>query len=132
MNFKYKSIVIFLLAVFLIPACTFEVYKSNLKIKKGMPIEKAQEIIDDDTFINDYIQEEPFNLTESGIISDGTIKVLIRKRFQAVGKEAYIYAFKNDKLIYWGYPIEFTRSSDPLLFNIGKKISEIIQKEEQG
>ncbi len=30
----------------------------------------------------------------------------------------YYYAFKNDSLIYWGYPYEFLRHSNPLIRDI--------------
>jgi len=33
----------------------------------------------------------------------------------------YFLAYRNDALIFWGYPQEFARSSDPLLREIGKK-----------
>ena len=33
----------------------------------------------------------------------------------------YFLAYRNDALIFWGYPQEFARSPDPLLREIGKK-----------
>ncbi len=35
-------------------------------------------------------------------------------------KSNYFLAFRNDKLVYWGYPHEFARSSDPYINEIGK------------
>lgn len=32
----------------------------------------------------------------------------------------YFFAYKNGSLIFWGYPHEFGRSSDPLIREIGK------------
>jgi hypothetical protein len=32
----------------------------------------------------------------------------------------YFLAYRNDSLIFWGYPQEFARSSDPLIREIGK------------
>jgi hypothetical protein len=32
----------------------------------------------------------------------------------------YFLAYRNDSLIFWGYPQEFARSSDPLIRKIGK------------
>ncbi|MBK9249027.1 MAG: hypothetical protein IPM69_13155 [Ignavibacteria bacterium] len=36
-------------------------------------------------------------------------------------KSDYFLAFRNDRLIYWGYPHEFARSSDTYINEIGKE-----------
>ena len=41
----------------------------------------------------------------------------------------YLLAFKNDKLIYWGYPYEFMRHSDPAIVEIGRWTVEKIEKD---
>ncbi len=33
----------------------------------------------------------------------------------------YLLAYRNESLIFWGYPHEFARSSDPILNQIGKE-----------
>lgn len=35
---------------------------------------------------------------------------------------SYFLAYRNDSLIFWGYPHEFARSSDPLINQIGKEV----------
>ncbi len=54
--------------------------------------------------------------------SDPTAKLLIHVYILSVGdyKSDYFLAFRNDRLVYWGYPHEFARSSDPYLNEIGK------------
>ena len=58
-----------------------------------------------------------WSLAETGdkIIVQGYI-------FRAGGAPSatYFLAYKNGSLIFWGYPHEFARSSDPLIREIGK------------
>jgi hypothetical protein len=35
-------------------------------------------------------------------------------------KVTYFLAYRNDSLVFWGYPQEFAKSSDPLIREIGK------------
>lgn len=126
---KKINLVTIVLFIIFISSCSFHVYQSNLQIKKGMHVAEVIKIIDDDTFVSSYIQEGPHDLTRMGLTEFGNVELLIRKRFHATGKEIYMYAFLDDKLIYWGYPIEFSRSNNKLLFAIGKKAIEIIEKE---
>ncbi len=36
-------------------------------------------------------------------------------------KQKYLYAFENDKLMFWGTPLEFARNSSPLINQLGEE-----------
>ncbi|MDA3844800.1 MAG: hypothetical protein PF588_10600, partial [Candidatus Kapabacteria bacterium] len=46
-----------------------------------------------------------------------------------IGKPYYIFAFENDKLIYWGLPIDFKRSSNAKFVKIGTEAVRIIHRD---
>jgi hypothetical protein len=62
------------------------------------------------------VLEWPLEETGDTIIVQGYI-------FSSGGAPTAIYflAYKNASLIFWGYPHEFARSSDPLIREIGKE-----------
>lgn len=43
----------------------------------------------------------------------------------------YLTVFKNNNLLYWGYPFQFLISDDTLKYNLGVKISEILMDKEK-
>jgi hypothetical protein len=48
--------------------------------------------------------------------------IIVQSYLLATGEYSttYFLAYRNEALIFWGYPQEFARSSDPLLREIGK------------
>jgi hypothetical protein len=49
--------------------------------------------------------------------------IIVQSYFLATGdySTTYLLAYRNDALIFWGYPQEFARSSDPVIREIGKE-----------
>lgn len=70
----------------------------------------------------DISPKSPINEFNILLPSEPTAKMLIHVYILSVGdyKSDYFLAFRNDRLVYWGYPHEFARSSDPYLNEIGK------------
>jgi|JI10StandDraft_1071094.scaffolds.fasta_scaffold306552_3 hypothetical protein len=81
------------------------------RYKKGMSIEKVTEL-------SPVLPETEFEIT----FSNPTVKVKVLVFELALGSynSVYFLAFKDDKLLYWGYPHEFARVSDPFLNQIGR------------
>jgi tetratricopeptide (TPR) repeat protein len=50
--------------------------------------------------------------------------IIVQSYVLATGEywSTYFLAYRNDALIFWGYPQEFAKSSDPLLREIGKRV----------
>jgi hypothetical protein len=49
--------------------------------------------------------------------------IIVQSYLLATGEYSatYFLAYRNDSLIFWGYPQEFAKSSDPLINEIGKE-----------
>lgn len=60
----------------------------------------------------------------------GTIEIYIVQQPSVKDKlDVYIYAFQNGKLLYWGFPWEFTRSNDKVIEAIGIEAIKLMEKE---
>jgi hypothetical protein len=90
------------------------------KFQKGMTI--AQTL--------DITPMSPRHEFTISLPSDASAKLLVHTYILSIGeyKSDYFLAFRNDKLVYWGYPHEFARSSDPYLNEIGKVAVEEYKK----
>jgi hypothetical protein len=121
---------IILLSCFLIFAgsCNSFVYKSNLELRKGQSVTAVNKILKNDSYVDDLSDNDLFKINETEFNHFGRIELLIKKRYYLDDYQYYIYAFLDDKLIYWGYPIEFTRSGNELLYLIGRKSADIIKE----
>jgi hypothetical protein len=56
-------------------------------------------------------------------MNDSSIKVQVCTYRLSSGDYSsdYFLAFRDEKLVYWGYPHEFARSTDPTINEIGEK-----------
>ncbi len=102
-----------------------------------MPSNEVMQVLASDNFDNKDVLlingEKDFYDLENLKQTINPTKVLITKKYylgQVGDKESfYIFAFENDKLIYWGLPLEFARVNDLKLNEIGELTVKIIQKE---
>ena len=56
-------------------------------------------------------------------LAESKDRIIVQSYVLSSGGEpgsTYFLAYKNGSLIFWGYPHEFARSSDPLIREIGK------------
>jgi len=89
------------------------------KLRKGMTVEESQRftrISPKHIFILDTSEGGDTIEVHSYILSSGNYG------------SNYFLAYRNNQLIYWGYPHEFARSRDPLLNEIGQRA---VRKSEQ-
>lgn len=119
--------------MFLIFACIFTVACSNMrfeskeliKIKKGLSSEQVMELIDNEGSVEAIKIYN--NLINEIKIPNNPNKhtVIFAIKSQSLLSNYYIYAFENDKLIYWGTPLEFARHNSPLLNAIGDEVTKL-------
>jgi len=77
--------------------------------RKGMKME---------TILNDNSPGKKFNTT---LLSDPNVKLDVFAYDRSDGfLGIYFLAFRDGKLVFWGYPHEFARSTDPYINEIGK------------
>jgi hypothetical protein len=82
------------------------------KLRQGMTVEESQKVTNISrkyTFFLDTIEGDGPVEVHSYILSSGDYR------------SNYFLAYRDGRLIYWGYPHEFARSKDPLLNEIGRK-----------
>lgn len=106
-----NKIVIFLVSVIL-GACAHFTPETLDKFQKGMPLATTLNIA----------PIAPHTEMSITIPSDAKSVYAIHVYVLSMGdyKSSYFLAFRNDKLVYWGYPHEFARSSDHYINEIGK------------
>jgi hypothetical protein len=133
MKFRLESILNTVLLCFLAVfacSCNSLVYKSNLELRKGQPKVIVKQILENDSYIDDFSDNDFIKIDEAEFNHFGNIELIIKKRYYIDDYQYYIYAFRDDKLIYWGYPVEFTRSGNELLYLIGRKAADIIKEKD--
>lgn len=123
---KYISLLI-LLSIFTI-SCSHQINKEFLKIKKGLSSEEVMSIIDDNGGTN-YLSLHD-NYVNEIKVSNSTNKytMIIGRKVYVTTYQKYVYAFENNKLIYWGLPIEFARNSSPLINQIGEEAIRLLNE----
>ena len=82
------------------------------KLRKGMTMEEANATL-----------PLPPRSTFAVEMNDRNVKVQVCTYRLSSGDYSsdYFLAFRDEKLIYWGYPHEFARSTDPIINEIGEK-----------
>lgn len=133
MKFRLESILKTVLLSCLIvftSSCNSFVYRSNLELRKGQPVATVLEILKHDSYVDDISENDFHKIDEPEFNHFGKIELIIKKRYYIDDYQYYVYAFNDNKLIYWGYPIEFTRSGNELLYLIGRKAADIIIEKE--
>jgi hypothetical protein len=127
-----KNIVIIIIAVITFTSCSLTptLLDSGLyKLRKGNTIMSTYESVKADPGFKSASVTELWDLNKRGLEGFGKIEVLIMLKFNPEEYQYYMFAFQDNKLIYWGYPTEFTKSENDLLFKIGKMSVEIIKEE---
>ena len=91
------------------------------RLSKGMTVVDAQQVTTTSPkyiFVLDFSEDDEIIEVHSYILNTGNYT------------SDYFLAYRNNRLIYWGYPHEFARSKDPLLNKIGQKaVSRLINLE---
>lgn len=115
-----RALLILVSILFLI-SCAQITLRQVGKLRKGMTVEESQKVTTVPpkyTFPLGMIKGEGAIEVHSYILTSGNYRT------------NYFLAYRNGRLIYWGYPHEFARSKDPLLNEIGRKaVSRLEQLE---
>lgn len=118
LNKSLKIVSIFIVS-FSLYSCATYLYKQN----KELELYK--------TTFNDFnnTNSPKHEINNLVITSDSNKYTLVESSVNhAAGQMTYIYAFRNDTLIYFGYPYQFSQSSDKTINELGRKYSEIINR----
>jgi hypothetical protein len=89
-----------------------------------------------------YLENISFTYTfipKTGIITLASVSKKYRANVEVIAStmlgvstmnnDLYFYAFKDDSLIYWGHPFQFTRIEDSTLKDIGEEAFEFSKNE---
>ena len=135
MKITYKYLIALLIPLFMISSCSFQmtktVFEDIMNIRIGMDKASALEIIDDDDgfyIINDF-EKDIFDISKKISSDKAKYEILIAKRFRSTNPEFYIFAFKDNKVLYWGYPNEFARENNKVFEEIAVAGIEIIKND---
>lgn len=113
----------------LMTACSGDpmIHRELLKINMGMNSIQTAEIIDENS------GSKLLSLNDSTVVKlnisnkkNNTYSVIFSKKMVFISKIYYIYAFENDKLIFWGTPLEFARHPYPIINQIGEEAAKLI------
>ncbi len=113
---KYLRKVLLLALLTLFVACSSYLYKhGNIELYK--------------TTFSDF-QETDASISEKYIVKlDSNNRYLLIESSvkHAPGQMTYLYAFRNDTLLYFGYPYQFSQSSDKIINELGKYFNTLPQ-----
>jgi hypothetical protein len=109
-----KKILFTIVLTLIFASCVTYKFASLYQLRRGMSYQDAKQILTDSQY--DGIEEiRSFDSdTYAEKIANDSIKIVFMiKEYHAQTKNnesLYIFAFQNDKLLYWGFPYEFTLS----------------------
>lgn len=120
---KYLGIVLLFCTMMISCSTSFQIHQELLKIKKGINSAEVIQLIDNNPGANIYYRNE--NKVNVAKVANSANKYSIiigsKKIMSFPDKQKYLYAFENDKLIFWGTPLEFARNSSPLINELGEE-----------
>ena len=118
-----------ILSVILI-SCTHLQHQGLWKQKKGMSPDEIIKIIDDNrgTSISEYNDKAIVPVTLDKNSDPGKYDIIITRKIIAFNKQYVVYTFKDNKLIFWGTPLEYASHDSQVMNEIGVKIGEILDK----
>jgi hypothetical protein len=95
-------------------SCVPEIHLRHLaKLRTGMSPDEPPRVMG----------VHPRGVTQWSLAKTGE-KIIVQSYVFSAGGEpgsTYFLAYRNGSLIFWGYPHEFARSSDPFIRGIGKE-----------
>jgi|GEM_PF-2757460 len=104
---KKITLIVICLGFGFLTACSFYIHDNNYQLRKGMTVQDFEK--------KNIDYDKVLNLTDQTLISDGKYRVYTYEVTDAGSDQYYYYLFKDDKLIYWGYPYTFNRHPNPMI-----------------
>ena len=129
-----KLLIILPLLILVLSSCSNYSYQNLLHIRKGMLTDEVVEVISSfwkpnfDVFMIENSQSDLYDISRQ-IKSKTNTTILITMKKSAGQRPYYIFAFENDKLIYWGLPVDFKRSANDKFIRIAKAAVKIIRRD---
>jgi len=127
-----KYILILSITILGLFGCTSYKFASLYQLKRGMTYDNATAILTDEHYNGMELISSLKDDTHTIKKGEDTYKVLfmIKKyRRQTSNHESlYMFAFQNDKLLYWGFPYEFNLSHDSKYNSIGEGATEVAKQ----
>lgn len=109
-----------IIMIFILESCTHNfIFKNNKSIVKGISIADFRK--------SDIKIDEIYNLPISGNKYNCKIEIIKSAVRSATYVEIYYYAFRNDSLIYWGFPYQFASRDNEQLNDIAKEMYDILK-----
>ena len=120
---KHKHILaasVICLASFCMASCSSFVGEKLLAVRMGSTV---AEILKADVEI---VNDESIVITAPDLESKSTYTLLVSKLKSAAKNNHWVYLFKNGRLLYWGYPYQFTRHEDNEIRIAGEALSKAL------
>lgn len=95
-------------------SCETLVTQQNLKLSKGSTIEEFKKEV---SRIDEVVE-----VPKASAKHQASLVVYVTKIQGADTEEIYYYAFRDGKLLYWGYPYQFSRSENTVIRDIGEEL----------
>lgn len=109
------------LALISINACNSIIHEDLWLIKMGMSSAQVMKYVDynSGTGVLDYNNKLIHEIKSSAIPNDAKYTVVITRKYINAQTKKIIYAFRDDKLIFWGTPLEFASHERKIINDIG-------------
>ncbi len=126
---KTKNIILLLMFAMLFSCSSPIIHRGLWKLKKGINTAEVINIVEDNS--GTKLIEVDGKSASAINVPNVTNKyaVVIGQKYMYLNYQYYIFAFENDKLIYWGTPLEFSRHTSPLINQIGELSIPLIEKD---
>ena len=145
-----KILILLPMLIIVLSSCSNYSYKNLLSVRQDMTIDEVVEVINSfwkpnfDVFMINDQRSDTFDISKKIKAKVKTTILIAKKKAIAKNKSLkddkyhvfasendpyYVFAFENDKLIYWGLPIDFKRSSNAKFVKIGTEAVRIIHRD---
>jgi hypothetical protein len=129
MKTKHAIILLTLGSGLLINGCVSAVHQGLLNLKKDLPSESVTKIIQSNEGTHCLtIKENKINKVDISYKDNNQYSVIIGKKMNIRSYCYYLWAFKNDKLFFWGTPLEFARHNSKIVNEIGIEAVKLINE----
>lgn len=121
MKNKLKICICFFILPLLLLSCNTFILENHLKLHKGI---SSKEFINNDVpyYLADTLHSMNKKYNEKFVVFLSSI-------YSGTGSEIYYYAFRNDSLVYWGYPYQFSRHDNQVIREISENVYNTAKKE---
>ena len=126
---NYKVAVLLLMSAFILSSCNTIIHQDLWPIKLGMSASQVIKLVEynSGTGVKEYNNRMVHDVKSPNIPTDARYTVVITRKYINAQSKKIVYAFKDDKLIYWGTPLEFASHDKKLINEIGIEAVRIFE-----